>query len=138
MDNKFKNIIELCRRGIVLTEENVGNEMILVDRGSFQLVIPINNTDEHGYFFANSILGHDCYSYNSVSTHIYHIIEGTGNFIIGEENITVNSGDTITIEPNKIFAYEGNMIMTFEMIPNFKEENNFFVEKIEYKKTLKK
>lgn len=138
MNTKFNNIIELCRNGITLTEENVGSEMILVDRGSFQLVIPTNNTDEHGYFFVNSILGHDCFSYNSVSTHIYHIVEGTGNFMIGEENIPVNPGDTIVIEPNKIFAYEGNMIMTFEMIPNFRAENDHFVQKIEYKKTLKK
>jgi len=134
MNNKFKNILELCINGIILTEENVGNEMTLVDRECVQLIIPADNTNEHGYFFINSILGHDCYSYNSESKHIYHIIEGTGNFIIEKENISVNPGNTIIIEPNKIFAYEGKMIMTLEMIPNFKEENNHFVKKIEYKK----
>lgn len=132
MNNKFEKLIELSKNGVTLTQENVGEGMNLVDRDSFQLVIPSYNTDEHGYYFVNSIKGHDCYSYNSKSTHIYKIVSGTGKFIIDDNIIEVNPGDTITIEPNKVFSYEGNMIITFEMIPNFKVENDHFVKKVDY------
>ena len=132
MEEKFTNLINMCRNRIPLTSDNVGNGMFLVDRGTFQLIIPNDNTDDHGNFFVNSIQGHDCYSYNSESTHIYHIVDGNGKFIIDDESIDVKEGDTITIEPNKIFTYMGNMLLTFEMIPNFKEENDHFVKKVNY------
>lgn len=138
MKEKFINLINMCKNGIAITQENVGEGMFLVDRGTFQLVIPSDNTDSHGNFFVYSIKGHDCYSYNSESTHIYHIIDGSGKFIIDEEIIEVKTGDTITIEPNKVFTYEGNMIITFEMTPNFKEENDHFVKIVDYDVKLKK
>ena len=130
---KFNKLIELCKEGIPLTQENIGNGMFLVDRGTFQLVIPNDNTDDHGDFFVYSTKGHDCYSYNSLSKHIYKIIDGTGIFIIDNNEIPVKPGDVITIEPNKVFTYKGNMIITFEMVPNFKEEHDHFVEKVDYK-----
>ena len=129
---KFNNLISMCKNGIDLTSENVGKNMFLVDRETFKLVIPNDNTNEHGDFFVQSIKGHDCYSYNSESKHIYHIIDGEGVFIIDNEIIEVHSGDTVTIEPNKVFTYKGNMIITFEMTPNFKEENDHFVCKVDY------
>lgn len=132
MQEKFKNLIDMCRNGVSLSSENVGNGMFLVDRGTFQLVIPLDNTDAHGDFFVNSIRGHDCYSYNSQSTHVYHIVEGVGKFVIDGEAIDVKAGDSVTIEPNRVFTYVGNMIMTFEMTPNFREENDHFVKKVEY------
>ncbi|MBQ1298504.1 cupin domain-containing protein [Candidatus Saccharibacteria bacterium] len=132
MENKFIDLIELCKNNITLTDENVGEGRALVDRGTFQLVIPLDNTEDHGIFFVNSIKGHDSYSYNSESTHIYHIIDGTGEFIIDDEVTEVKPGDTVTIEPNKTFTYKGNMIIVFEMIPNFKEENDHFVKKVDY------
>lgn len=138
MKEKFTNLINMCKNGIALTSDNVGDGMFLVDRETFQLVIPSGNTDSHGDFFVYSIKGHDCYSYNSESTHIYHIIDGTGKFIIDEKIIEVKAGDTVTIEPNKVFTYEGNMIITFEMTPNFKEENDHFVKKVDYDANLKK
>lgn len=138
MKEKFINLINMCKNGITITNENVGEGMFLVDRGTFQLVIPSDNTDSYGNFFVYSAKGHDCYSYNSESTHIYHIIDGNGKFIIDEETIEVTSGDTIIIEPNKVFTYEGNMIIIFEMTPNFKEENDHFVKTVNYDVKLKK
>ena len=129
---KFDSLINLCKNGIPLTNENVGDNMLLIDRDTFQLVIPDSNTDEYGEYFVNSIKGHDCYSYNSESKHIYHIIDGEGKFVIDNKSVSVYPGDTITIETNEVFTYMGKMIMTFEMIPNFKEENNHFVSKVEY------
>ena len=132
MEEKFSNLINMCRNRIPITNDNIGDGMFLVDRGTFQLIIPSDNTDDHGNFFVNSIKGHDCYSYNSESTHIYHVVDGNGKFIIDDKSIDVKEGDTITIEPNKVFTYMGNMLLTFEMIPNFKEENDHFVKKVNY------
>lgn len=138
MEEKFMNLINMCKNGIAITSENVGEGMFLVDRGTFQLVIPSDNTDSYGVFFVYSIKGHDCYSYNSESTHVYRILGGTGKFIIDEEVFDVKPEDIITIEPNKVFTYEGNMIMTFEMTPNFKEENDHFVKAVNYDINLKR
>lgn len=132
MKEKFTKLIDMCRNGITLTSDNVGDGNFLVDRGTFKLVIPSDNTEEHGDFFVYSVLGHDCYSYNSESTHIYHVIDGTGKFIIDDKEILVKPGDNVVIEPNKVFTYKGNMILTFEMTPNFKEENDHFVKKVDY------
>lgn len=132
MKEKFTKLIDMCRDGITLTSDNVGDGNFLVDRETFKLVIPSDNTEEHGDFFVYSVLGHDCYSYNSESTHIYHVIEGTGKFIIDDKEILVKPGDNVVIEPNKVFTYKGNMILTFEMTPNFKEENDHFVKKVDY------
>lgn len=135
MEKKFERQIALCKVGMPLTQENVGEGMFLVDRGSFQLVIPSDNTEEHGEFFVRSIQGHDCYSYNSESTHVYHVVDGAGKFIIDDQEIEVNPGDSITIEPNRVFSYEGEMILTFSMTPNFKEENDHFVRAVTYEKS---
>lgn len=132
MKEKFTKLIDMCRNGITLTSDNVGDSNFLVDRETFKLVIPSDNTEEHGDFFVYSVLGHDCYSYNSESTHIYHVIDGTGKFIIDDKEILVKPGDNVVIEPNKVFTYKGNMILTFEMTPNFKEENDHFVKKVDY------
>ena len=134
MNDKFTKLIELCKNNIPLTQENVGEGMFLVYRGSFQLVIPNNNTDEHGDFFVYSIEGHDCYSKNIESKHTYHIIDGSGKFIVNGEEKAVNPGDTVVIEPDTEFTYQGNMILTFEMEPNFKEENEVKGETIDYSK----
>jgi len=132
MDDKFKKLVSMCKEGIPLTADNIGDGLFLVDRGTFQLVISKDNTDSHGDYFVYSIDGHDCYSYNSVSTHTYHIIDGVGEFIIDDEVIEVKPGDSIVVEPNKVFTYKGNMILTFEMTPNFKEENDHFVNLVDY------
>ena len=132
MKEKYDKLINMCKNGIALTQENIGNNMILVDRGTFQLIIPSDNSEEYGNFFINSFKGHDCYSYNSKSTHVYHVIDGSGEFIIGNKSIPVNSGGVITIGPNEIFAYKGKMLLILEMTPNFKEENNYFVKNVDY------
>ena len=133
--NKFDKLIELCKQNIPLSQEIVGDDMIFIDRGSFQLIIPKDgNTDEHGDFFVCSKEGHDCLSKNIESTHVYNVIDGEGTFIVDGKDINVNQGSSIVIPPNTPFTYKGKMIMTFTMEPNFKEENDVFIEKITYNK----
>lgn len=140
MEEKFEKLIAMCKVKMPITEENVGEGMFLVDRGSFQLIIPSDNTDEHGDFLVNSIQGHDNYSYNTESTHVYHVLDGTGKFIVDAEEVEVQPGDIVTIGPNKVFSYEGEMVMTLGMTPNFKEENEHIVREVTYdtKGTAKK
>lgn len=133
MEKKFGNLIEMCKNGITLTNENVGDGMFLVDRGTFQLIIPSDNKDDHGYFFINSIKGHDSYSYNE-GTLIYHILDGDGKFIIEDNIVPVKRGDVITIEPNKVFTYMGRMLLILEMLPNFNEKTDHFVRYVDYDK----
>ena len=133
MEEKFRNLIEMCKNGVTLTNENVGEGMFLVDRGTFQLTIPSDNKDDHGYFFINSIKGHDSYSYNE-GTLIYHILDGDGKFIIEDNIVLVKKGDVITIEPNKVFTYMGKMLLILEMLPNFNEKTDHFVRYVDYDK----
>ena len=136
MMEKFEKLIAMCKVGLPITQENVGEGMFVVDRGSFKLIIPSDNTEEHGDFFVQSIQGHDNFSYNIESTHVYHVLDGTGKFYVGDEEIEVQPGDIITIEPNKVFSYEGEMIMTLGMTPNFKEENEHVVKQVNYKQKV--
>ena len=132
MTNKYNKLLNMCKNGITLTHENIGDSFTLVDRGTFQLIIPSDNTDEYGDFFINSIKGHDCYSYDSKSTLVYRILDGNGEFIVEDESIFVKAGDVITIKPNTIFAYKGKMLLILEMTPNFKQESDHFVRKVDY------
>lgn len=130
--DKFERLINMCKVKMPITLENVGEGMFLVDRGSFQLIIPSDNTEEHGDFLINSVQGHDNYSYNTESTHVYHVLDGTGKFIVDDKEVEVQPGDIITIEPNKVFSYEGEMILTLGMTPNFKEENEHILRQVTY------
>lgn len=131
-NNKFERLIELYNKGETFSNENIGENMILVNRDGFDLIIPKDNKDEHGYFLVNSTQGHDCYSYNSESTHIYHILDGEGYFIINDQRFEVKAGDSIKIDPNQVFYYCGKMLMSFEMTPNFKDENDHIVKAVTY------
>ena len=132
-NSKFEELIKRYKKGEIFTAEDIGEDFIFINKDGFDLVIPKDNKDEHGYFLVNSIQGHDSYSYNSVSTHIYHVLEGEGTFIVEDKQIPVKKGDSITIDPGKVFYYSGIMLMTFEMLPNFKEENNHIVKSVSYK-----
>ena len=132
MSNMFKGIIGMYEKGAPVTQETVGESMILVNKEGFDLIIPKNNHYDYGIFLVNSIKGHDCYSYNSKSTHIYRVLNGEGEFIIDDETFFVKEGDVVMIEPNKIFYYRGKMLMTMEMRPNFQDENNHVVEAVNY------
>ena len=45
----------------------------------------------------------------------YHILAGSGKFIIDDNETEVKAGDSIIVEPNKKFAYIGKMIITVEI-----------------------
>ena len=131
---KFQDLIELYYKGEEYTQDNGSDKRILVNREGCNLIIPKDNKEEHGIYLIESIEGHDCYSYNTVSKHIYHVIDGEGKFFVDNKIITVQKGSTIVIEPNQIFYYKGKMLLELQMLPDFKEENNCVVEYVFYKK----
>ena len=130
--DKFKDLIDLYYKKEDYTETNVGKNRILVKRDGCNLIIPNDNKEEHGFYLVESVQGHDCYSYNSISTHIYHIIEGEGDFVIEGHTLHIYKGESIQINPNEVFYYSGAMLMILEMLPDFKDENNFIVKRITY------
>lgn len=130
--NNFEDLINIYKEGKKITTENVGENRILINKEGFDLIISKDNTEEHGYFLVNSIYGHDCYSYNSKSTHIYNVLEGEGEFIIDNNSLIVKKGDVVTIKLNQVFYYSGKMLLKMEMLPNFKEENNHLVQLVSY------
>ena len=135
---KFKDLIELYYKGKKYTQDNVSDKRILVHKEGCNLIIPKDNKEEHGIYLEESINGHDCYSYNTISKHIYHVIEGEGEFVVDNKIIPVKKGRTIVIEPNQIFYYKGKMLLFLEMLPDFKEENNYIVEHVFYESCKRK
>ena len=73
--------------------------------------------------FVDSIKGHDKYVLNSVSTHIYYILQGEGTFCIDKNIYNVKTGDLIEIPPNIEFVYKGIMKLILVMNPVFNSEN---------------
>lgn len=131
MRKNLEELVHKYRRGKELTQESVGKN-VFVPREGFNLIIPEGNKEEHGYFLVDSKQGHDCYSYNTKSKHIYHILDGEGEFIIAGKPKKVLKGDVITIEPGQEFYYSGTMLMMLEMTPNFKEENEKVTQRVSY------
>jgi len=79
---------------------------------------------ELGLYFIDCFKGHDKYNINKESTHIYHILEGSGQFCINNNKIDVNKDDVIEIPPNSEFVFAGNMKLMLIMSPDFKPENS--------------
>ena len=129
---KFDKLIEMCKNGVELNQEVVGPDYIFINRGTFQLIIPKDNPYECGEYFVYASKGHDCFSYNSLSTHVYHVINGTGVFIIDGVEYEAKPEDTFLINPNTVFTYKGNMILTFEMYPSFQEGTDHQLESANY------
>ena len=135
LTTKYNDLIKECKKGRITKEKLVemGKDMFFDDNGAFQLMIPnVGNTPERGEFFINAIKGHYCYSHSTASTHTYHVLEGTGVFIIDGEENPVKPGDTITIEPPKEFTYMGRMLLVEVMEPNFVQGNEIEGEKVDY------
>ena len=132
---RINELMEICKKDNLLTKNTAGDDMVFIDNGTFQLLIPKNgNTPEHGEFFINSLEGHYCFSYSDVSTHTYHVLDGDGTFIVGDEQIPVKSGATVTIKPNTVYTYMGKMLLIEEMEPNFIPECEHEIGMIDYSK----
>jgi mannose-6-phosphate isomerase-like protein (cupin superfamily) len=52
-------------------------------------------------------------------THVYYVIDGSGEFIIDGNNLHVSAGQVVEILPNHTFDYNGQMKMVMIMEPPF-------------------
>ncbi len=68
--------------------------------------------------------GHEKYSTNKKSYHIYYVIQGTGIFKIDGNMYNVKEGDIVEIPPNTEFVFKGKMKMLLIMNPPFDEKND--------------
>ena len=112
------------------------SKTICVHKNGFDLYIPQGNTDDIGYFYVNSIKGHDCYATDSGSTHVYTVLSGEGEFIINDVTFPVKAHSVVVIHPNDTFYYKGTMGLLERIIPNFKEENFHVLQTVSYEEPV--
>jgi mannose-6-phosphate isomerase-like protein (cupin superfamily) len=62
---------------------------------------------------------------------MYYIVEGSGVFILNDENHEVKTGDLVVVPPNTRIHYFGKMSMVLTVTPTFDEQNEVHVRFIE-------
>lgn len=75
-------------------------------------------------------VGHLEEFYDTVSTHMWFIIEGKGTFVIDDEKIEANVKDLVVVPPNKRIHYFGKMKMVLCTTPAFNPANEHHVRNI--------
>lgn len=65
--------------------------------------------------------GHDDFVTSPDITHIYYIINGTGEFVVSGDVVACGPGDLMEVGPNTEFTYTGRMQLLLIMIPPFAE-----------------
>ena len=68
--------------------------------------------------------GHERYTMNTKSFHIYYVAKGSGTFKINNNFYDVKEGDIIEIPPKTEFIFKGKMKLLLIMNPPFDEEND--------------
>ena len=81
------------------------------------------NINDCGVVLVSTEAGHNEEFYNLKSTFTYIILDGTGSFFIDNEEIKIEKGDMISIEPNTRIYYKGNLKMILITDPAWKQEN---------------
>ena len=81
------------------------------------------NIDNCGFVLENTEEGHNSEFYNTKSTFTYIILEGSGLFFIDDEEISVSTGDCISIPPNTRIYFKGKLKMILITTPAWKSEN---------------
>jgi len=97
-------------------------------RGAFDgYNFPISNTDIE-IKFIDSKTGHGRKVVSDSITHIYYILEGSGEFEINGKIYSTSCGELVEIPPKNIFNYTGKMKMLLIMEPPFSPEEVHGVE----------
>lgn len=80
-----------------------------------------------GYVILETEEGHNQEFYDTVSTFTYFVLDGSGSFLVEDENIPVKPGDCISIEPHSRFYYKGTFKMLLVTTPAWREGNEVIV-----------
>lgn len=81
------------------------------------------NVNDCGIVFVSTETGHNEEFANLKSTFVYLILEGSGSFFLDDEEVKVEKGDMISIEPNTKIYYKGKLEMMLITTPSWKQEN---------------
>lgn len=82
-----------------------------------------SNIGNSGIVLIDSEEGHNEEFYNKVSTFNYIVLEGKGSFFLDDEEVAIEKGDMISIEPNTRIYYKGKLKMILITNPAWKQEN---------------
>lgn len=66
--------------------------------------------------------GHRQEFYHKTSTFNYIVLEGTGRFFLNDEEVPVQKGDMLSVEPNTRIYYKGAMKLVLITNPAWTEE----------------
>ncbi len=83
-----------------------------------------SNNKEIDIYFEDCFKGHDKYNKNIISTHLYYVLNGEGQFKIDNKVFNVKKDDLIEIPPNTEFVFTGEMKLLLIMNPPFTPENS--------------
>jgi len=113
--SELYKIIKFQNAKKIYLKNEVVSELITLDH-KFSVAVAVVNGKNQAH-------------YHKDRTEVYHIIEGSGKIILNNEEITVNSGDTILINPNVKHQIEGKNIKVLVICsPPFTREDYFPVK----------
>lgn len=78
---------------------------------------------EANVVFVSAEKGHFQEFYSTRSYFTYYIIEGTGTFVLDDEQVEADATDLIVIPPNTRIHYFGTMKMVLTVAPAFNEQD---------------
>ncbi len=81
------------------------------------------NFNECGFVVVETKTGHNQEFKNSRSTYHYIILEGNGSFFLDDDEVGVEKGDLLSIEPNTRIYYKGNIKLVLLTTPAWREED---------------
>jgi mannose-6-phosphate isomerase-like protein (cupin superfamily) len=81
------------------------------------------SVDNCGVVLVNTEEGHNQEFYDKESKFTYIILDGSGIFFLDDEEVRVEKGDSLTIEPNTRIYYKGKLKMVLITTPAWKAEN---------------
>lgn len=81
------------------------------------------NVNDCGIVLVSTETGHNEEFSNLKSTFTYVVLDGEGSFFLDDEEIKVEKGDMISIEPNTRIYYKGKLKMFLITNPAWRQEN---------------
>lgn len=69
--------------------------------------------------------------FKNTSWFIYHLLEGSGLFVLNGEQVKAKKGDVVSIPPNTRIHYFGKMELVLIVSPPWKEENETHIRDID-------
>lgn len=81
------------------------------------------SVNDCGIVLVSTEIGHNEEFLNLKSTFTYVVLDGEGSFFLDDEEIKLEKGDMISIEPNTRIYYKGKLKMVLITNPAWKQEN---------------